>query len=204
MHRTLALLVLVTCVMGRTAFADPITFIVHDFDSLPVGVQSFNEQNLSLFTSFDGTVATGIEVAASPFAGSSPNVVRGFVPGSAVLGRFLSTEGPQLTLATRLLFVDITGPTDEANPWRFSIFDREGSLLASQTSFIPVGLGFFRSGGPEIASFLFEPGLPLRGLDNVTYTPPVVPEPATMLLVGSGLAAAAWRRRRQSAARIAG
>jgi hypothetical protein len=58
-----------------------------------------------------------------------------------VLGRFLSTEGPQLTLGTQLLFVDITGPTDEANPWRFSIFDREGSLIASESASIPEGLG---------------------------------------------------------------
>ena len=90
-----------------------------------------------------------------------------------------------------------------ASPWRLSVFGRDGALIDSQSGAIPVGLGYARLGRPGIASFLFEPGLPLQGLDNVRYETPVVPEPATMLLVGSGLAAAAWRRRRPGA-RITG
>jgi hypothetical protein len=185
--------------MGRTASADPIPIIVHDFDDRPAGLQAYNEQDLSLFTYLDGMVATGVEIAASPFATSPPNLVRGFLPGSGVLGRFLATEGPPATLATRLLFLDITGPMDATAPWRLSIFDREGALMESHTGFTAVGMGFTPVNRPGIGSFLFEPGVPTQGLDNVRYEMPAVPEPTTMLLVGSGLAAAAWRGRRRDA-----
>lgn len=201
MRRIVALLILAVCAAARIASADPI-LIVHDFDDRPLGLQAYNEGDVVLFTWFADTRASGVDIAASPFAVSPPNIVRGFVPGSGVGGDFLSTgTSQQFRLATQVLFMDIVGPMDPASPWRLSIFDRDGALIESQTGSIAQGLGFARRGGPGIASFLFEPGVPLQGLDNIRYETPVVPEPATMLLVGSGLAAAAaFRRRRRGPA----
>jgi hypothetical protein len=201
MRRTVALLALAGSVLARTASADPIPLIIHDFDDRPPGLQGyFDEQYLNLFSFHQaGGAATWIEIAASPYATSAPNVVKGAHPGWGVLGNFMTDEYPRRTLATQLLFLDITGPTDAASPWRLSIFDRNGALIESHMGRIPVGIGFARGGAPSIASFLFEPGVLSQGLDNVRYETPVVPEPATMLLVGSGLAAAVWRRRRRAA-----
>jgi hypothetical protein len=201
MRRTAALLILAACVSARTASADPF-LIVHDFDGRAPGLQAYNEANLSLFTWASGTVATGVEIATSSFAVSSPNIVRGFAPSSGVLGRFVTTgTAQQLRLTTDVLFMEIVGPMDPASPWRLSIFDSDGSLIASQTSAIAQGAGFNRGSGlPRIASFLFEPGGPSQGLDDIRYAQAVVPEPSTVLLVGSGLAAVAWRRRRRAAA----
>src|SRR5919205_2670815 len=103
MSRTVALLALAVSLTATAASADPI-FIVHDFDGRSPGLQAYNERDLSLFTWAAGTVATGVAIAASPFAITPPNIVTGFVPGSGVLGRFLSTESPQqLRLTTQLL-----------------------------------------------------------------------------------------------------
>jgi hypothetical protein len=184
------------------ASADTI-FLSHDFDSRTPGIQSYFEQHLSLTTSFgDGGHINPVEIVASANAVSPPNLVKPAIEGGGLFGRFLLNDWTQFTLATDILFFTVTGPQQEDHPYSISLFDRNGALLDSTTGWISQGFGFTRR-TPDIHAFTFQPGLPGQGLDDLRYTPPVVPEPTTVLLTGTGLAAAWWRRRRRAAAQAA-
>jgi hypothetical protein len=107
-------------------------------------------------------------------------------------------DTPRFTPATDNLFFSITGIRQSVNPYTIRLFDRGGSLLTEFTGHLTQGVGFHRF-APEIASFSFQPGDPSHALDDLRYSPPVIPEPTTMLLVASGLAGAAARQRRSRA-----
>jgi hypothetical protein len=182
--------------IANGASADTI-LLTHDFDARTPGVQGYFEQNLYLTTMYPGGVYNSVEIAASPNAVSPPNLVRPAIAGGALQGQFLSGDTPHVALATDLLWLTVTGPQFEDQPYTISFFDRDGALLNSFSGWISQGWGFHRS-SPDIHSFVFQPGVPGQGLDDVRYTAPVVPEPTTLLLMGTGLTAAWWRRRRRA------
>jgi hypothetical protein len=202
MRRTVGLMVLAGSVfVPPGAFADTI-FQRHDFDSRTPGVQGYFEQNLYLTTAYPGGIFNSVEIVASPYAESAPNLVRPAIEGAALRGQLLLEGTPHFTLATDILFFAVTGPQQEDHPYTISLFDRNGALLDSTTGWIAQGFGFTRQ-SPDIHAFTFQPGLPGQGLDDLRYTPPVIPEPATLLLTGTGLGAAWWRRRRRTPAQAA-
>jgi hypothetical protein len=110
--------------------------------------------------------------------------------------RFAGT--PHFTPAVRVLFVEIFGIQPGDPPSRIAMFDRAGRTILDMVLTQSQGLGSARS-TPEIASFVFTPGTSSHVLDNVRHTAPVVPEPTTIVLMGSGVAFAAWRRRTRGA-----
>jgi hypothetical protein len=186
MRRT-AVFLFVGSLIARAALADPI-LINQDFDDRSPGVQGFFERGLYLVTSFPGGIFNSVEIVASPDnPWSLPNHVRPALPGGAIEGRFLFADAPHATPATDLLFFGITGPRESAIPYRLSVFNRDGDLLGIASATITQGIGFHRREA-DIHSFLFEPGDPRHGLDDIRYTQPVIPEPGTLLLAASGLA----------------
>jgi hypothetical protein len=176
-----------------TASAETI-FINHDFDDRTPGVQGYFDRGLSLVTGPNG-VFNSIEIVSTSDAVSPPNVVRAAIAGAPLEGRFMFADTPHFTPATDNLFFSITGIRESVNPYTIRLFDRGGSVLTEFTGNITQGVGFHRF-APDIASFSFQPGDPSHGLDDLRYSPPVIPEPATMLLVGSGLIGAVVRKRR--------
>jgi hypothetical protein len=193
MRRTLALAVLASSIALQPASAETI-FINHDFDDRTPGVQGYFDRGLYLVTGPNG-VFNSIEIVSTRDAISPPNVVRAAIAGSALEGRFLFADRPHYTPATNNLAFTITGIHESAHPYTVTLFDRGGSILDTFTGTISQGIGFHRL-APDIASFSFQAGDPSHALDDLRYSPPVIPEPATMLLVGSGLLGTAVRRRR--------
>jgi hypothetical protein len=196
MRRTLALVVLASSISLGTASAETI-FINHDFDDRTPGVQGYFDRGLSLLTGPNG-MSNLIEIVSTSDAVSPPNVVRAAISGALLEGRFMFADTPHFTPATDNLFFSITGIRESVNPYTIRLFDRGGSLLTEFTGNLTQGVGFHRF-APDIASFSFQPGDPSHALDDLRYSPPVIPEPATMLLVASGLVGAAARKRRSRA-----
>ena len=191
------LFVLTTSVLPGTALAEPLTFTIHDFDDRPLGIQTYLERGLFLGSIAGGIVFDTIEIVPTPTLGSPPNAVRPVGSSPSLLGIFRFAETPHFTPAARILFLDVLGFQPGDPPAHIELFDRAGRSLEEAT-FIGGGIGFVRQ-SPEIASFVFTPGRPGLVIDNVRHTAPVIPEPTTILLMGSGIGAAAWRARRRPA-----
>jgi hypothetical protein len=196
MRRLALLYVVATSVLPGTALAEPLTFTIHDFDDRPLGIQAYLERGLFLGTIAGGMVFESIEIVPTVAFGSPPNAVRPVTPSQSLVGIFRFAETPHFTPAARILFLEVLGfqPGDPAA--HLELLDRGGRSLLELPLLLSGGIGFVRP-GPDIASFVFTPGATSHVIDNVRHTAPVIPEPTTILLVGSGVGAAAWRARRR-------
>jgi hypothetical protein len=192
MRQLLGPFVLVCSLLPRAAAADSVT-ITHDFDDRTPGVQSYFERNLLLETLLPDGTTLPVDIVSSPDAITAPNFVKPSVDGAGLKGTFVFPATSGLSPEARSVLVTITGPPSTV-PYTLSIFGRDGALLGSTGGTISQGLGFGRR-EPDIASFVFQPGASWQGLDDIRFTGHVVPEPGTMLLAATGLAAA-WRRAR--------
>jgi PEP-CTERM motif-containing protein len=195
MRRIALLFLLAMSVRPGTSFAEPLTFTIHDFDDRPLGIQTFFESGLFLGTIAGGTVLDSIDIVPTPTFGSPPNAVRPAAPSGSLIGRFQFAETPHFTPAARVLFLDVLGFQPGDPPAHIELFDRAGRSLLEFTIPQSEGIGFVRH-SPDIASFVFTPGVTSQVIDNLRHTGPVTPEPTTILLVGSGIAAALRTRRR--------
>jgi hypothetical protein len=195
MRRLALLFVLAMSVLPGTAVAEPLTFTIHDFDDRPLGIQTYLERGLFLGSIAGGMVFDSIEIVPTTALGSPPNAIRPVTPSRSLVGIFRFAETPHFTPAARILFLDVLGFQPGDPPAHIELFDRAGRSL-DEATFIAGGIGFVRP-GPDIASFVFTPGVTTHVIDNVRHTAPVIPEPTTILLVGSGVGAAAWRARRR-------
>jgi hypothetical protein len=197
MRAAVVLFLLGASVLSRPAAAEPLTFTFHDFDDRQPGIQSYFERGLFLGSVIQDRIFDAVEIVPTPTFGSPPHAVRPVTSSEALTGIFRD-ETPHFTPAVRVLFVEVFGIQPGDPPSRLAVLDRAGRTILEVALAISQGLGVARS-TPEIASFIFTPGTSSHVLDNVRHTAPVVPEPTTIVLMGSGVALAAWRRRRARA-----
>ena len=162
---------------------------------------------LSAFSPHGVTQVFTIRTAAD--AVSPPNVATGFpsaVPGIGgpwpdLKGEFFVSTGNYGW--TNFLSLNITGSQMGQDPWQVSIFGGDSSLsLLGSVMGQNNRLVTFASSGPTIHMFEVFTGVPTQGIDNVTFNAATTPEPASLILLVSGLGAAALRRRHAPVERL--
>jgi hypothetical protein len=210
-HKRVAGFALIAVLMGSTSYADPVVVTfderspgVHGgFDYLPFGLflssfacgVAFSCDSLTIDAS---TNVFRIDTVAS--ATTAPNAAfgrDGFHRNFEGLFFDPSTGPPVGGAATTFLSFSVVNTSPNQNAlWRAAIYGWNHELLDERTGQLDQQVVFsLPSGG--IRSFrLFAPTGQQAGIDTLSFNPPVVPEPATFLLVGSGLALAATRRLR--------
>jgi hypothetical protein len=196
MRRLALLFVLATSLLPRPLSAEPLTFTFHDFDDRPLGIQSYLERGLFLGGIAGGMVFDSVEIVPTTGLGSPPHAVRPAPSSPSLIGIFRFGETPHFTPAARVVFFDLLGFQPGDAPAHLELFDRAGRGMLEFTITQSGGLGFARPTA-DIASFVFTPGATSQVIDNLRHTAPVIPEPTTILLMGAGVGAAAWRARRR-------
>ena len=133
-------------------------------------------------------------IAADPNAVSAPNVARPVAGFTALEAQFREPGG---FFGTRAVSFNVVGSGAALVPWRVEFYGTDDEL----GGFAGFGDGLVSSpaGVGTLLGLRFFPGTALRAIDNLAFTfngteAPIVPEPATLLLTGSGILAVARRR----------
>jgi len=188
--------------IARIAAADPVQI---NFDDLNPGIQGgafFPQAGLSLASFVGGdesqvSHASIVEVAASGAATTPPNILiagNPFFP--SLWGTFFvpftppQLSGLQFAWTDRVAFSVIISGT-----WRAAIYDGAFQVLDERTG-SGNGQVLFSRENPDIQYFRLFSTTPQErvAMDTLEYNTPVVPEPGTLLLFGSGLTLVLRRR----------
>jgi hypothetical protein len=181
-------------VAASSAWADPvtITFERPPCPNLGSDVYSGNcyfDLGLSLSSGGSSGLIEAFVIAADADAVSPPNVARP-VPGFALNAEFFRFE---LGVKASGVAFDIVGSRPAPPAWE---------VVFATPSFIDHirGFGDQRVSAPRdlVGGLTFFPGTPRNAIDNLTFSrsTAATPEPSTVLLIGTGAAALARRRRR--------
>lgn len=189
---TFTSVLLLALLAGTPAAAEPI--VMNFDDQVPgTGVTGFFEdgRGVSFFAGL---------VERSPFATSPPNVVTGSLFGGVFFGeRRPGAEVDRLgKLWTDLVAFNIVGTTPGESVWVAEVFGDDpagGRLLLDSITGTSDQRVVFSREGPDVDFFTVS--LNGAAVDDFTFNPPVVPEPATLTLVGTGLAATVVAHRRR-------
>jgi PEP-CTERM motif-containing protein len=197
------------CAWTPSASADPvkITFDQPPCAPLATGVYSgdcYAGSGVTFWSDINGGrfTAPRIAIASDAHAVSPPNVARGVTGFTDVAGEFIVPGGT--TGFTDFVAWNVTGSLGPGHqdPWEAFIlgtngnFDNRFSVLASITGFSDQLVSFSRP-GRDIVGIFMSMGTAVQGMDNLSFNAPqaTTPEPSTLLLIGTGLAALARRRR---------
>jgi hypothetical protein len=193
---------LLACAWTTSASADPISIT---FEQPPCA--ALNAGNypgdcylglgvlLSSTINFDRRVQQSFSIASDTHAVSAPNVARASAGLTDVRGDFLLAGG--VSGFTNFVSWNVTGSIRGQDPWEAFVFGRNGLLLASIPGFSDQLVSFSRP-QQDISRFFMAMGTAAQGMDNLSFnapqSPSPTPEPATLLLLGSGLAVFVRRR----------
>jgi hypothetical protein len=196
---------MVIMLLPLASAAEPITIT---FDDRAPGFQAplaYVEDGLIAYSglgSFPGpllTTFTGWGISAHPAATTPPQVGFGSTTGAqGPLPHFLGTftvPGSDVQAYTSLLSFDVVGTEPgQISPWFAAIYADNFNLLGWQTGTTDTRVTFLN---PGIRQFILFSSPGLEAIDTVTFETPVVPEPTSMLLLGTGLGVLAVRRLRR-------
>ena len=145
-----------------------------------------------------------IAIAADSHAVSHPNVARAVTGFTDVRGAFISAAGT--TGFTDFVSWDVTGSVHGQDPWEAMIFGTNG-LLQSILGFSDQLVVFSRP-DKDVVGLFMSMGTAVQGMDNLNFNAlqgpsSATPEPSTLLLIATGAAVLARRRRRVRAQSMA-
>jgi len=188
------------------ASADPITVT---FDDRPAAAQAplaYLARALIGFSAFGSfpeplSFYGGWAIGANSAATTPPQVGFGSATGTPdsghphFVGLFAVPGNSENEAKTSFVSFHVVGTeAGQTSPWTAAIFGERVNLLATQMGTTDALVTFSHRGIHRLVLYS-SPGL--EAIDNLTFETPVVPEPTTMLLVGSGLGALAVRRLRR-------
>jgi hypothetical protein len=190
---------------STSASADPIRI---GFDDVPTGETRWNYYDSSVGFTLISTVPNGgsggnFIVSASAQASSAPNIAMpaGRLYPSIFLntlqGRFRALNSPDPGLVDMVSFRVVGTQAGQAEPWTARIYDFGSTLLDTRQGTTDTLVSFTRPSA-DIGRLIFvQSARSIEGIDDVSFNPPVTPEPASLLLFGTGMVACAARLRKR-------
>jgi hypothetical protein len=195
-------------VPAASAKADPVVFTFDDLTpgNAVVRLQPGNVVVLSFISASGagGSASSVVRVVQTSSATSPPNALfsSGHTDSVGTYDSLLiffsgpQSSGPGCQPCTDFLSLNVMGTTaGQTEPWRVVFYNSQREALFTVTGVTDQLVSFFSASRDIRSASLFTTNGGREGIDNLTYNSPI-PEPATVLTLGTGLLGAAAMRRR--------